>query len=352
MTRKLLSTIVILLLGVVPLLAYDGLDSAGEKKPSGAYGGPSYLGVDVDDVSPARAQVLKLNGDTGVEITMVDRDAPAGKAGLQAHDVILKFNNTDVESVEQVRRLLRETPAGRVVTLTISRDGKLMPVQVTLAQRREELGYSFAMPPMTPMTPMPPVEIPAITMPRIEIPQVDLILHQYSPSGLMLENLTPQLRGFFGVKSSEGVLVRSVEKGSTAEKVGFKAGDVIVRVGQHRINDVGDWRTSLSMGTGTVPVSIYRDKKPQTITLPVPRKRDSSTVWPGDESFTINTEQLRSEMAALRPQFEQMRKELASKQFRDSMRHAQDEVRRHMEQLRRELDQQHLRMISSPAAAN
>src|SRR5512142_1497313 len=104
MTRKLLCTIALLLLGVVPLLANDGLDSAGEK-PSGGYGGPSYLGVDVDDVSPARAQALKLNGDTGVEIPMVDRDAPAGKAGLQAHDVILKFNNTAVESVEQVRRL-------------------------------------------------------------------------------------------------------------------------------------------------------------------------------------------------------------------------------------------------------
>lgn len=346
MTRKLLSTIAILLLGVVPLLANDGLDSAGEK-PSGGYGGPSYLGVDVDDVSPARAQALKLNGDTGVEITMVDRDAPAGKAGLQAHDVILKFNNTDVESVEQVRRLIRETPAGRNVTLTISRDGKVMPIQVTLAQRRQELGYSFVMPPMTPM---PPVEIPAITIPRIDIPQVDLVLRQFSPSGLMLENLTPQLRGFFGVKESEGVLVRSVEKGSAAEKAGFKAGDVIVRVGQHRINDVGDWRTSLSMGTGSVPVSVVRDKRPLTITLPVPKKRDSSTVWPGDESFTINTEQLGREMAALQPQFEQLRKDLASKQFRDSMRHAQDELRRRMDQLRRQLDQQHLRMISAPAA--
>ena len=64
---------------------------------------------------------------------MVDADAPAGKAGLREHDVILEFNGTAVESEEQIRRLIREVPPGRTVTIGISRDGIPMKINVQLA---------------------------------------------------------------------------------------------------------------------------------------------------------------------------------------------------------------------------
>src|SRR3954464_15660809 len=51
--------------------------------------GRSYLGVDIRDVTTDRMAALKLKEERGVEITMVDADAPAGKAGLREHDVIL-----------------------------------------------------------------------------------------------------------------------------------------------------------------------------------------------------------------------------------------------------------------------
>src|SRR5580658_6293828 len=56
-------------------------------------GGFSYLGVDIADVSPERLGELKLKEEHGAEITMVDQDAPAGKAGLHEHDVILSLND-------------------------------------------------------------------------------------------------------------------------------------------------------------------------------------------------------------------------------------------------------------------
>src|SRR4029078_573461 len=97
----------------------------------------SYLGVDVEDVSRDRVQALKLKSESGVEITMVDSDAPAGKAGLKERDVILQFNGTSVESTEQLRRLIRETPPGRTVAVGISRDGNLQTVNVALAARKD-----------------------------------------------------------------------------------------------------------------------------------------------------------------------------------------------------------------------
>src|SRR5436309_14220730 len=72
--------------------------------------GGSYLGVDTEDVSADRVSALHLKEERGVEVTMVDQDAPAGKAGIKEHDVILNVNNQPVESVEQLRRIIREIP--------------------------------------------------------------------------------------------------------------------------------------------------------------------------------------------------------------------------------------------------
>src|SRR5512135_3901194 len=47
----------------------------------------SYLGIEPRDITPQRAQELKLKQPTGVEVVSVDRDSAAGKAGLKEHDV-------------------------------------------------------------------------------------------------------------------------------------------------------------------------------------------------------------------------------------------------------------------------
>ena len=241
----------------------------------------SYLGVDVADISKDRVSSLKLKDEHGVEITMVDQDAPAGKAGLKEHDVILEYNGARVEGEEQLRRMIRETPPGRKVTLGISRDGQQMQVPVTLAEHSKATAWSGS-PMMTPMPPMPPMpampNIPA--MPAMDFEMPDINIRSYSQTaGMMVDNLTPQLGEFFGVKSGQGVLVRSVEKGSAAESAGLKAGDVIVKIGDEHISDRSDFRRAIrDRKSAKVPLGIIREKKEQTltITLSAPRARDSS----------------------------------------------------------------------------
>ena len=60
-------------------------------------GTSSYLGVDINDVTTERLSALKLKEEKGVEVTMVDQDAPAGKAGIKEHDVILTMNGSSIE---------------------------------------------------------------------------------------------------------------------------------------------------------------------------------------------------------------------------------------------------------------
>jgi predicted metalloprotease with PDZ domain len=236
--------------------------------------GRSYLGVDIQDVTKERANALKLKEERGVEITMVDADAPAGKAGLREHDVILQFNDTAVDSEEQLRRLIRETPSGRTVTLGISRDGAPMKISVQLAEHSKVVAQSF-----------PRVAVPAV--PRVrEFPRNSMDFPSFpvqtysSVLGAQTENLTRQLGDYFGVKNGEGILVRSVEKGSAAEKAGLKAGDVIVRADNEKLTDRSDLVQVLRKHRGGGPLNlvVMRDKHEQTITVTLPDRgsRDSS----------------------------------------------------------------------------
>ncbi|HUS18192.1 MAG TPA: PDZ domain-containing protein [Terriglobales bacterium] len=231
----------------------------------------SYLGVDISEVTADRVASLKLKEERGVEITMVDRDAPAGKAGLKEHDVILELNGTRIEGEEQLRRMLRETPAGRKITLGISRDGQPMQVEATLAARENTMRGSI---PRVFKMENPEIVIPA--MPDIQIPQFEVMVRSYSRStGMMVDNLTPQLGEFFGVKSGQGVLVRSVEKGSAAETAGLKAGDVIVKVDNEEIDDRNDWNRVMRKKGGKVSFGIVRDKREQTLTVTLPEVKSS-----------------------------------------------------------------------------
>ncbi len=291
------------------------------------WGGGSYLGVDTRDVTPDRVSTLHLKSETGVEVTMVDQDAPAGKAGIKEHDVILTINNQEVESVEQLRRMIHEIPAGRTVDIGISRDGQLSTLKAQLAEHSKTMGYNHDF-----NWVMPPVNIPAINIPKINIPEMDfqtvVVMRSPSRSGLMVENLTPQLGDFFGVKSGNGVLVRSVEKGSRAETAGFHAGDVIVKVNGSAVNDCSDF-TRLLKGhaVNKATVTVLRDRKEQniTITLPEAKKAEAGSteskcedednegcaeISDDDAEIAMVPEMVTAELQRIQPELEKAQKEV------------------------------------------
>ncbi|MGB8129580.1 MAG: PDZ domain-containing protein [Candidatus Angelobacter sp.] len=231
----------------------------------------SYLGVDIRDVTTDRMAALKLKEERGVEITMVDADAPAGKAGLREHDVILDFNGTAVESEEQLRRLIREVPPGRTVTLGLSRDGVPMKINVQLADHGAVVAQAL---PRIIVPPRPG------NFPRNSMDLPFQIQTYSSVLGVQTESLTRQLGDYFGVRDGEGVLVRSVEKNSAAEKAGLKAGDVIVKADNEKLTDRSDLSHILRSHRtgGKMTLVVMREKHEQTLTVTLPDRgsRDSS----------------------------------------------------------------------------
>lgn len=284
MSHRILLCLAVLTLATVAQSAETPFDRPGENWTWGygaeeGGGGSSYLGVDIADVTTERLSTLKLKEEHGAEVTMVDQDAPAGKAGLKEHDVILSLNGAAVESAAQLRRMIRETPAGRVVNLGISRDGQPQSIKVQLANREKNKAlhnmpdFKFEMPAM-----------PALA--DFDMPVSVVIAHSSLRSGLMVENITPQLGDFFGVKGGSGVLVRTVEKGSRSEKAGFHAGDVIVRVNKESVHDTSDFTRALrATSGGSAAVTVIRDKREQNLTLTLPDKKDSGGLL--EESFDM-----------------------------------------------------------------
>lgn len=226
--------------------------------------GGSYLGVGVQEVTSDRAKALKLSEERGVEVTMVSEDSPASKAGLQKGDVVLEYNGQRVEGVEQFVRFVHETPAGRNVRLTISRDGRTQTVTAAVSARRtrnRDIGFAFEAPNVN-------VWIPDVPRPNMA--------WRSSMLGLEGESVEGQLAQYFGVK--QGVLVRSVNKGSSAEKSGLKAGDVITKVDQTGVDTPRELSDAIrsERNRKAVPLTLMRDRKEMTLTVSIDDERSDS----------------------------------------------------------------------------
>jgi serine protease Do len=224
--------------------------------------GSSYLGIGVVEIDAERAKALNLKEERGVEVKTVDEGGPAAKAGLKEGDVVLEYNGQRVEGTEQFVRMVRETPPGRQARMTIWRGGAGQSLTATIGTRPAgglvarfgDQDYAFTMPPIPP--------IPAIP----DLPRTVMSWRSTS-LGIESESLSSQLAEFFGVQ--DGVLVRSVNKNSPAEKAGIRAGDVIVKVDDSKVTsprEISGVLRSLR-SKASLTVVLVRDKKEMTVTI-------------------------------------------------------------------------------------
>lgn len=292
--------------------------------PAGARGpisGPQtqgYLGVDIRDVAPDQVAPLKLKDTRGAEIIHIDHDGPAGKLGLREHDVILKVNGQEIENQEQLRRMLRDSPAGLSVTLIISRDGQQQTMSTQLANRQEVERRAWeqhlVVPDPGPSDFRPPrianSFVHGNAAPNADTgarPHRDLLgtttVLNSSYTGAQLEVMGPQLAEYFGVEGNAGLLVRRVEPDSPAEVAGIRAGDVVLRVNQVPVTTGSEWLKTIRQNRGK-PVSlvILRNRHEQTMTM-TPDGRKRSCNRPQDDGpgvFSNSVHQATAMMASLK----------------------------------------------------
>lgn len=221
-------------------------------------GGDAHIGVEVRDADP--------KDSSGVVVDDVENDSPAEKAGLKKGDTIVEFDGERVRSVAQFRRLVQETAEGHTVPAVALRNGQRVTVSLTPERGRGMWDGEFGrlVRPAVPAAPLPPA---TAARPYLapSVPGFEFSLRSNERRlGIMTESLTDQLSDYFGVKG--GVLVRSVIDDSAAAKAGIKAGDVIVSVNGHHVDDPSDVTEELRRAPGDdFTLDVVRDHKTQTL---------------------------------------------------------------------------------------
>ena len=218
----------------------------------------SFLGVGIQETAG------------GVEVTRIAPDSPAEKAGIKIGDVVTQYNGQRVDGMDQFSRLVRETPAGREVKIGIIRNGAPQTIAVKIVARPAISGQLIPAPVQNPF------ELRFPDMPQSRMTWRSTIL------GIEAEALDGQLAEFFGVK--EGVLVRTVTKGSAADKAGIKAGDVIVRVDDAKVATPADISNQIRALRGRpISIVVVRDRKEINVMLSVinrPERTVGAFWWP------------------------------------------------------------------------
>lgn len=234
-----------------------------------------YLGVDIRDVDAESAQRLKLKESTGAEIIALDRDAPACKAGLRRGDVIQSINDQVIANSDMLRRVMRDMPVGKHVTVAYVRGGKPMTVHLQLADREVLAQQAWArhfhvVPDSTPFI-SGFASGHAFWNGAAPEPAPDQKLLYV---GAQVDPLGAQLAKFFGVKAGSGLLVKSVEARSPAAAAGLQAGDIILRANDAPLAGPAEWVEVLRSNPGRpVVLSVMRNHRTRTLSITVEAAR-------------------------------------------------------------------------------
>jgi serine protease Do len=242
---------------------------------------PGYMGVLVSDLDSDSAAKFKLKDTHGAIITLIDHDAPGAQAGIHVYDVVLQVNNQPVENAEAFGRMLREIPAGRTVSLLISRDGATQTISVELCDRKKmehDVWNRLDQGGADSGSSAPGMAILGSSGGAGDVPSSPGFHLPFGSTlnvGVLVEPLTSQMADYLGVQS--GLMIKQVSRKSEAEAAGLKAFDVILKVGGEGIATTADWDRALRANQNKpVAVTILRDRKQQTVTLQVDSKHRRS----------------------------------------------------------------------------
>jgi serine protease Do len=96
------------------------------------------IGVGIQNVSKDLADSLGLAKAQGAVVGNVEEGSPAGKAGVEVGDVILKIDGRTVEGSADLSRTIRGLKPGSKIVLTVWRGGKQRDLPVTVAEFKDE----------------------------------------------------------------------------------------------------------------------------------------------------------------------------------------------------------------------
>ena len=178
-----------------------------------------WLGVKIQQVTDEIAESLNIKPARGALVAGIDDKGPAKPAGIEAGDVIIKFDGKDVKEMRDLPRIVADTAVGKDVEVLIVRKGKEEKKTVKLGRLEDEK-------PTPASLKSPPPEEKSVVQKSL---------------GLQLAGVTPELRTRYKIKDSvKGVVITGVDAASVAADKRLVAGSVIVAIEQEQVGSPAD----------------------------------------------------------------------------------------------------------------
>ncbi|HMK66181.1 MAG TPA: Do family serine endopeptidase [Thermodesulfobacteriota bacterium] len=166
----------------------------------------SWLGVQVQDLTPAQAQSLRSGTAKGALVAEVVHGGPADKGGLKKNDVVIFFHGKETPDSSAFLNEVIQTPVGKDVKITVLREGKKLDLAIK-------------------------TEGPESSQKFMEASLKDRL-------GAEVRPLKPQEASHYGLDENRGVAIQWLDKNSPLKKAGFEVGDIILSVERHPVEGV------------------------------------------------------------------------------------------------------------------
>jgi len=204
--------------------------------------GKGWLGVMIQEVTPGIAHALGLKEVKGALVADVTPGSPADKADIRRGDVIIEYNGHKIKKMNELPRLVANTPVGKSVPIKIWRNGKIRQLTVKVGELEEKIAKGE---------------------------------RRYAPQdlGLKVEESILAQRAL-GVKRTHGVIIITyVVPGSPAHEAGLSRGDIILKINRHPIEDLNDYQEVINSAKpgDTLLFLIERREGTLFVALKVPK---------------------------------------------------------------------------------
>ncbi len=186
-----------------------------------------WMGIAIQEVTKDLAKSFKLPDQRkgGVLISEVNENGPSHAAGVRRGDVVVAFNDKEIQSVSQLRNMVARTLVGTTARIKVLRDGKEQVIPVKIGERPSDEMLAKREP-AGPTTPADTEKPPDNVLASLKVQALDAAMRSQL-------NISPK---------TTGVAIQHVEAGSPAEAAGLQRGDVIQEINREVVKSLDDYK--------------------------------------------------------------------------------------------------------------
>ncbi len=228
-----------------------------------------FLGVTLSDIDEDEAKDAGLRKKTGVRVLQVSEDSAAEEAGIEAGDIITRFEGKKIDDASELVDAVSKREVGDMVDLQVIRDGKKKKFSCVLGERENKFAF-FGSDDDHKWQALKDLDI------HIDHGENGIFVNRILGSfphgprlGVEIRDLGEDMAAYFPGAEIGQVLVMGITEDSVAEEVGIKSGDIIMEFGGEKIADSNELREAVQSAEAgeDIALNILRQGKTMKLTV-------------------------------------------------------------------------------------